>query len=54
MYLGGDSDTLGAIAGAVAGAYYGVPKAIRENTMKYLDSNLICVIEEFERTYRCF
>lgn len=35
--IGGDSDTLGAITGAVAGAYYGVPKEIEERAMKYLD-----------------
>ena len=35
--IGGDSDTIGAIAGAVAGAYYGVPDDIRQITMYYLD-----------------
>ena len=38
--IGGDSDTIGAIAGAVAGAYYGVPDDIRHMTMYYLDTFL--------------
>ena len=38
--ISGDSDTIGAIAGAVAGAYYGVPDDIRHVTMYYLDTFL--------------
>ena len=38
--IGGDSDTIGAITGAVAGAYYGVPDDIRHMTMYYLDTFL--------------
>ena len=35
--IGGDSDTLGAITGAIAEAYYGVPVKIREQALSYLD-----------------
>ncbi len=35
--IGGDSDTLAAITGAVAGAYYGVPKDIQEQAIAYMD-----------------
>ena len=35
--IGGDSDTLGAITGAIAEAYYGVPEKIREQALSYLD-----------------
>ena len=35
--IGGDSDTLGAITGAIAEAYYGVPEKIREQALTYLD-----------------
>ena len=35
--IGGDSDTIAAIAGGVAGAYYGVPDDIRDMAMNYLD-----------------
>jgi len=38
--LGGDSDTMGAIAGSVAEAYYGVPKNIEAKAMRYLDDHL--------------
>ena len=35
--IGGDSDTLGAITGAIAEAYYGVPEEIREAALSYLN-----------------
>lgn len=38
--LGGDSDTIGAITGAIAGAYYGVPEGIKKNALTYLDAEL--------------
>lgn len=38
--LGGDGDTLAAIAGAVAEAYYGIPPAIAEQVFTFLDDNL--------------
>lgn len=38
--LGGDSDTIAAIAGAIAEAYYGVPQAIGERALSYLDDRL--------------
>ena len=35
--LGGDADTIAAIAGGVAGAYYGVPDEIRLQALQHLD-----------------
>ena len=35
--VGGDSDTLAAITGAIAEAYYGVPENLRERALTYLD-----------------
>jgi ADP-ribosylglycohydrolase len=35
--LGGDADTIAAIAGGVAGAYYGVPDEIRMQALQHLD-----------------
>lgn len=35
--LGGDSDTIAAIAGGVAGAYFGVPARLREAALPFLD-----------------
>lgn len=49
--IGGDSDTLAAIAGAVAGAYYGIPDAIRAKAETFLDGNLRHVILRFERAF---
>jgi ADP-ribosylglycohydrolase len=49
--LGGDADTLAAIAGGVAGAFYGVPDAIREETLRRLDDRLRGVVAEFEERF---
>lgn len=46
--VGGDSDTIGAICGAVAGAYYGVPDDIREKAEAFLDSYLLKTLHGFE------
>ncbi|NLB37604.1 MAG: ADP-ribosylglycohydrolase [Clostridiales bacterium] len=35
--IGGDSDTLAAIAGAIAQAYYGVPNYLKRRALSYLD-----------------
>ena len=47
--LGGDSDTLAAIAGAIAEAYYGIPEQIKERALTYFDKQLISVYEEWIR-----
>ncbi len=39
--IGGDSDTIAAITGAVAGAYYGVPPSIKIKVEKFLSSDLL-------------
>ena len=46
--IGGDSDTIGAICGAVAGAYYGVPGDIRTQAEAFLDNRLLKVLHDFE------
>jgi ADP-ribosylglycohydrolase len=38
--VGGDSDTLAAITGGIAEAYYGVPDDLRETALSYLDDEL--------------
>ena len=45
--IGGDSDTIGAICGAVAGAYYGVPDDIRAQAETFLDEPLLKVLHDF-------
>lgn len=46
--IGGDSDTIGAICGAVAGAYYGVPDEIRFKAYSFLDGRLLNTLRAFE------
>lgn len=46
--IGGDSDTIGAICGAVAGAYYGVTDDIRTKAMTFLTQHLAVVLERVE------
>ena len=45
--LGGDSDTLAAITGGIAEAYYGVPQGIKKKALKYLDKELLQIVERF-------
>ena len=49
--LGGDSDTLGAITGGIAEAFYGVPDNIREKAESYLDERLRDMLHAFEFQY---
>ena len=50
--LGGDSDTLACIAGAVAQAFYaGVPEPISSRTLAFLDEPLRRVTVEFEERF---
>lgn len=48
MWIGGDSDTIGAITGAIAGAFYGIPKKIAKATEKKLDSYLLGLLSATE------
>lgn len=45
--LGGDSDTIGAITGAIAEAYYGVAKDMEEQALAYLDEDLRAIYDEW-------
>ena len=46
--VGGDSDTLAAITGAIAEAYYGIPENIKEKALTYLDANLREIYEAWQ------
>lgn len=50
--LGEDSDTIGAITGSIASAYYGIPEYICNNVMKYMDDYLIKVHDNFSAKYK--
>jgi len=43
--LGGDADTMGAITGAIAEAFFGIPKIIEEKVFDYLDDNCKQVVK---------
>lgn len=45
--LGGDADTLAAIAGSIAGAYYEIPEEITDIALSKLDENLKKIYYEF-------
>lgn len=49
--IGGDSDTIAAIAGSIAEAYYGVPSLLRERALTYLDDYLTKIVSDFEALY---
>ena len=49
--IGGDSDTLAAITGAVAEAYYGISEELKSITRSYLDERLLGIVEKFEKGY---
>ncbi len=39
--IGGDSDTIAAISGGIAEAYYGVPEKLREQALVYMNDELL-------------
>lgn len=45
--IGGDSDTLAAIAGGIAEAYYGVPEELKQKALSYLDAELRAIFDEW-------
>ena len=49
--IGGDSDTIAAITGGIAEAYYGIPTEIRSYALKILDKNLVGILTDFEKVY---
>lgn len=48
---GGDSDTIGAITGSIAEAYYGVPEGMVYSAIDYLDSCQMENLYYFEKAY---
>ena len=49
--IGRDSDTLAAITGGAAEAFYGVPADIRKHALTFLDERLLKILIDFERAY---
>lgn len=48
IYIGGDTDTLGAIAGSMAEAYFGVPDEMKRECKRYLDPFLLKALNDIE------
>ena len=51
--IGGDSDTIAAIAGGVAEAYYGIPDEIRLRALTFLDARQLAILYAFESREKC-
>lgn len=49
--IGGDSDTLAAVTGGIAEAYYGIPTEIRKHALTFLDKRLLKILVDFENKY---
>lgn len=49
--IGGDSDTIAAIAGSIAEAYYGIPEGIRVRALDFLDAPRLAILNAFEQKY---
>lgn len=47
--VGGDSDTLAAITGGIAEAYYGVPEELKQKALTYLDKSLLGIYADYEQ-----
>ena len=50
--LGGDSDTLCAITGAIAGAFYGVPEPLQRACRRFLPPELDGILQGWENSIR--
>lgn len=49
--VGGDSDTIACMAGAVAEAYYGIPEGILDRAIDFLDACEMEILYYFEKKY---
>ena len=49
--IGGDSDTIAAITGSIAEAYYGIPDSIRREAWNYIPRKLRRVLVNFGETF---
>lgn len=49
--VGGDSDTIACMAGAVAAAFYGIPRDIREKALPFLEGEVRNIFDRFIQVY---
>lgn len=52
--IGGDSDTICAMTGSIAEAFYGITSEMKDQAMKYLPSEMKEVLASFKVKYGCF
>ena len=52
IIVGGDSDTIGAITGAIAEAYYGIPEDIKAKALSFLPEEIKSVLKHFNQKIR--
>ena len=50
--LGGDSDTLAAMAGSIAEAFYGVPENLIAEVRKFLPQDILEVVDKFNEVIK--
>lgn len=50
--IGGDSDTIAAVTGGIAEAYYGIPEEIASDACKFLDDYMIGIVQNFDTKHR--
>ena len=50
--LGGDSDTIACMAGAIAEAYYGMPEEYKEEALSHLPKEMRSIVHQFRKFYR--
>lgn len=49
--IGGDSDTIAAMIGGIAEAYYGIPNNIASRAKTFLPNAFISIIDEFDKVF---
>lgn len=52
MYIGGDTDTLAAIAGAIAEAMWGIPEVIVKQAEPFVGEDINAVLSAFQDKVR--
>lgn len=52
--IGGDTDTIAAIAGGIAAAYYGIPEQYCNKVLEFLDEYLIGIYNTFNKKYNYY
>ena len=49
--IGGDSDTIADMAGAIAQAYWGIPDSLRQAGLAFLDAAQLQIVQDFETRF---